>query len=100
MLENRAACMDRCIRFSLCATSRAVTVANSRADVPGASVIRVVYTSNNLLLTLTTRRIVNIIDVRTMEDGERGGIVSCFKRKDARYFNRDYGRFSSHVNDY
>lgn len=35
-----------------------------------------------------------------MEDGERGGIVSCFKRKDARYFNRDYGRFSSHVNDY
>lgn len=58
---------------SLCATSRAVTVANFRADVPAASVIRVVYTSNNLLLTPRTRRIVNIIDVRTVEDGEREG---------------------------
>lgn len=48
----------------LCTTSRAVTVANFRADVPAASVIRVVYTSNNLLLTPATRGIVNITDVR------------------------------------
>ena len=81
--KTARACMDRCTRVSLCATSRAVTVANFRADVPGASVIRVVYTSNNLLLTPTTRWIVNIIDVRAMEDGERDGIVSCFKRKGA-----------------
>lgn len=62
--QKTTACMDRSARVSLCRTSRAVTVANFRADVPAASVIRVVYTSNNLLLTPMTLVIVNIIDVR------------------------------------
>lgn len=61
--QKTTASMDRSARVSLCRTSRAVTVANFRADMPGASVIRVVYTSNNLLLTPATRGIVNIIDV-------------------------------------